>query len=189
MSLPLHSLVLIVCLSIITAVAAVIDLRTRKIPNKLTLPAFILGLVFQLVFHPYATTIGGSLFDSALAFALGFGTLFILWMIGGGGAGDAKLMGALSVWLGFRMTIAVLILSTLFAAVGTLAVTIYQGARRGAWGAQRQLATSGAGGRAARLSGDSSGKPARRIMTYALSVALATWTVLLWFHLKQNIGQ
>src|SRR5258708_384 len=132
MQFELHEAILVGCLSVFTAVAAVTDLRTRKIPNKLTVPLFLLGILFQLAFHPYGDqTVVGSLLNVAAAFALGFGTLFVLWMVGGGGAGDTKMMGALSVWLGWKMTIAVLILSTIIVLIGTLAITIFQAGSKG----------------------------------------------------------
>lgn len=180
MNFALHEGILIVCLSVFTAVAAVTDLRTRKIPNKLTLPAFVLGLVFQFVFHPYgAGTLGSSLLDAGKAFAVGFGTLFVLWIIGGGGAGDTKLMGALSVWLGSKMTLAVLALSTLIVLVGTLAAMAYHSATQGFRKTREQFA---------KRSNPADGRQNRRLMTYAFPVALATWIVLLWFHLKPHLG-
>ena len=180
MRFDLHELILVGCLSVFTAVAAVTDLRTRKIPNKLTLPAFVLGIIFQLVFHPYGDqTVVGSLLNVAAAFALGFGTLFVLWMVGGGGAGDTKMMGALSVWLGWKMTIAVLVLSTVIVLIGTLTATLFQaGSRR--WRTSREKQVLPAAGTTDRQN--------RRLMTYAFPVALATWIVLLWFHLKPLLG-
>ena len=180
MRFDLHELILVGCLSVFTAVAAVTDLRTRKIPNKLTLPAFVLGIIFQLVFHPYGDqTVVGSLLNVAAAFALGFGTLFVLWMVGGGGAGDTKMMGALSVWLGWKMTIAVLVLSTVIVLIGTLTAALFQaGSRR--WRTPREKLVLQAAGTTDRQN--------RRLMTYAFPVALATWIVLLWFHLKPLLG-
>ena len=80
-----------------TAVAAGWDLREKRIPNKLTLPVFFAGWIYQAVYHGW-----GGLADAGLGFLVGFGVLFVLWFIGGGGGGDVKLMGALSVWMGFR---------------------------------------------------------------------------------------
>lgn len=178
MPFELHEMILVGCLAVFTAVAAVTDLRTRKIPNKLTVPAFLLGLVFQLYFHPYGDgTLGGSLFDAAKAFGIGFGTLFVLWIIGGGGAGDTKMMGALSVWLGSKMTLAVLALSTGFVLVGTLAVMAYQAATHGIRKTQQKFSHQEL---------TKADKPQRRMMTYAFPVALATWIVVLWFHLKTH---
>jgi prepilin peptidase CpaA len=181
MHFALHEMILVGSLSIFTAVAAVTDLRTRKIPNKLTVPAFILGILFQLVFHPYGDrSVVGSLLNVGAAFALGFGTLFVLWMVGGGGAGDTKMMGALSVWLGWKMTIAVLILSTVIVLIGTLAATLIQAGSRG-WRKTREKLAPQAGAMT-----DSRN---RRLMTYAFPVALATWIVLVWAHLKPLLAQ
>ena len=89
-----------------TGAAAVTDFRCRRIPNSLTLSAFVAGLLFRL-----ATGGGAGLLDAGLGFAVGFGTLFVLWICGGGGAGDVKLMGALAVWIGLSLTLSVLISS------------------------------------------------------------------------------
>ena len=71
------------------------DLRTRRIPNVLTFPLLAGGLIF-------AAWNGGL---SSLAEALG--ACFILalpyvflFIFARGGAGDAKLMGAIGAWLG-----------------------------------------------------------------------------------------
>lgn len=181
MHFALHEIILVGCLSVFTSVAAVTDLRTRKIPNKLTVPAFILGIIFQLVFHPYGDeTIVGSLLNVGAAFALGFGTLFVLWMVGGGGAGDTKMMGALSVWLGWKMTISVLILSTVIVLIGTMAAMLFQAGNKGLRKTRERLAPQAAG---------STDKHNRRLMTYAFPVALATWIVLVWAHLKPFLAQ
>jgi len=70
-------------------VGAVWDVKTRRIPNFLTLPAFVLGLLLHLV-------IGGW---KQMLYALfaGFvcGVIFLIFYIAGGmGAGDVKLMTA-----------------------------------------------------------------------------------------------
>ncbi len=180
MHFEIYELVLIGCLSVFTAIAAVTDLRTRKIPNKLTIPAFLLGILYQVVFHPYGDgTVTGSLLNVAAAFALGFGTLFVLWMVGGGGAGDTKMMGALSVWLGWKMTISVLVLSTAIVLVGTVGAMLFQAGNKGLSKTRERIA-SAAGSR---------DKQNRRLMTYAFPVALATWIVLVWAHLKPFLVQ
>ena len=77
--------------------AAATDLSSRRIPNWLTLPLFAAGLA--------QGTLGGGLegllesFGSACLLALPF---LVLFVFAGGGAGDAKLMGAVGSWLGFR---------------------------------------------------------------------------------------
>ena len=175
--LPVSEIIVIVCMAVFTAVAAVIDLRTRRIPNKLTVPVFLAGIVFQIGCMIFANRFGSvwlAIADLLKAFAVGFGVLFVLWMIGGGGGGDVKLMGALSVWLGFDRTLAVLAMSTAVVLFGTLAIMVIKIARRGLERARSQLANQGQAGSAGKA-------PQRRIMTYAFPVAIATWLVLFWF--------
>jgi prepilin peptidase CpaA len=83
--------------------AALSDLREKRIPNALTLPLFIVGLIWAVWF-------GGL---SGLAESAGTSVLLalpyiILFLFFGGGAGDAKLMGAIGAWLGMRQGLMVL---------------------------------------------------------------------------------
>jgi len=76
---------------------AVCDLRTRRIPNALTGPFFLAGAVWEACAHGWAGLGDGMV--GCLLMAAPFVALF-LFTPAGGGAGDAKLMGALGVWLG-----------------------------------------------------------------------------------------
>jgi prepilin peptidase CpaA len=87
----------IVFLSVILLVAVVTDLRAQKIPNILTLPAAALALIYNTVANGFS----GFLF-SAQGLALGIGLLIIPYLLGGMGAGDAKLMGVVGGVLGAR---------------------------------------------------------------------------------------
>lgn len=85
-------------------VAAVIDLRTRRIPNLLTAPLLLAGWVCALCLGGFA-----GLADAAAAsFLLGL-PFILLFTFAGGGAGDAKLMAALGAWLGVLSGTAVLV--------------------------------------------------------------------------------
>lgn len=79
----------------IAAFAAVWDLRTRKIPNWLTFPAMLLGIgvmTWQNGLPGLISSIGGLL--------LGVALLFLFFLIGGMGAGDVKLLGAIGALQG-----------------------------------------------------------------------------------------
>jgi prepilin peptidase CpaA len=168
--LSFGSSLLVVVVSLFTAAAALWDHRYRRIPNALTIPVFAAGWIYQAAFHGWE-----GIGQGALGFALGFGMLFILWMIGGGGGGDVKMMGALSVWLGFHFTLLVVILSTLLVIAGTFAAVV-AGLFRGGL---REKAEQAA---ARRKSGSEpvEPQPQRRVMAYAIPVFVATWLVLIW---------
>jgi len=83
--------------------ACISDLRTRRIPNALTVSVAAGGLA-------YSAWTGGimGLGESAAACLLLALPYVILFAVAGGGAGDAKMMGALGVWLGLKAGIVVL---------------------------------------------------------------------------------
>ncbi len=84
-----------IILLILLTIAAITDIMYRKIPNALTLPAVIIGLVY----HAYLTGVDGFLFSTGGVF-LGIGSLFLFYLLGMMGAGDVKLMGAVGSILG-----------------------------------------------------------------------------------------
>lgn len=178
-------IVLLACVGLFTAIAAVIDFRTRRVSNKMTLPFFLLGLVYQIAFNGMP-----GLIDGAQGFLAGFGTLFLLWIVGGGGGGDVKMMGAIAVWLGFETTLMVLICSTVFVLFGTGTVVIYSLFQRGIYGTkQKYLAKSITEGRNTKLAPETvDQRTKRRVMPYAVPVCFAVWVVLFARLEKINSG-
>ena len=159
--------VLVIAMVAFTAVAAVWDLREKRIPNKLTLPVFFAGWVYQIAFHGWAGVV-----DGLAGFGIGFGILFVLWFIGGGGGGDVKLMGAMAVWMGSRLTLFILIASTFAVVLITMAVIFWGVLSRGTRKTHARLKGKVGETRAE--------KHTRRILPYAVPVAVATWFVLAW---------
>lgn len=88
---------LIIFLSIILIAAVVNDLRFQKIPNLLTYPAMAVALGCHVVMNG----LDGLLF-SAGGLAMGIAVFILPFLMGGMGAGDAKLMGAAGAVLGAR---------------------------------------------------------------------------------------
>ncbi|OYW20397.1 MAG: hypothetical protein B7Z55_07370 [Planctomycetales bacterium 12-60-4] len=172
---PQH-VIFIACVVALTSTAAYTDIRKRKIPNWLTLPFFALGWFYQGWAHGWS-----GLQDGLLAFAIGFGTYFVLWMVAGGGGGDVKLMGAISVWLGFKMTLYVMVVSTLLVVIDSVVMTLYTVLRFGFRRFKKQYLATG--------KTDSHGKPVfgetveqrrqRRIIPFAVPLAMAAWLVML----------
>lgn len=94
---------------------AVSDVRERRIPNWLTYSGLAAGLGVRAV--------GGSwhgLGDAAGGLLVGGGAFLLLYLLGGMGAGDVKLMAAVSAWAGLKQSAPLLIATAL--AGGVLAV-------------------------------------------------------------------
>jgi prepilin peptidase CpaA len=79
----------------LAVVACLFDVRSRRIPNLLTIPAGIAGVLFHIGSGGWSGAGAG-----AVGAAVGFGLFFPLFALGGMGAGDVKLMAALGAWLG-----------------------------------------------------------------------------------------
>ncbi len=96
---------------ILAIIAGLGDLRTRKIPNRLTVPALLIGIAVNVLlsgWHGLALSLEGA--------GIGLGLLLPVVLLRGLGAGDWKLMGALGAMVGPRMTITILIVSVCLAA-------------------------------------------------------------------------
>jgi prepilin peptidase CpaA len=77
-------------------VACVFDIRTRRIPNALTLGAALAGLVFHLATSGLA---GAQM--ALTGWFIGGALLVPFFALGGMGGGDVKLVAALGAWLGW----------------------------------------------------------------------------------------
>jgi Flp pilus assembly protein protease CpaA len=98
--------------------AAVCDLHKRRIPNILTVPVFVAGIVWAA----WTAGLRGAA-ESVLACVILAAPYLVLFLFFGGGAGDAKLMGAIGGWLGIVNGLAVLFCVALTgAAIGTAMV-------------------------------------------------------------------
>lgn len=81
---------------VLVIAAAQADVRTRRIPNSMTFPALLLGLVSHLAFG------GWNGFLASLAgMAVAGAALLPGWLMRWMGAGDVKLMAAVGAWLAF----------------------------------------------------------------------------------------
>lgn len=107
----------------LTAFAAFVDFRKRRIPNWLTVPAFVAGVTLRSVLFGWPgakTALEGA--------GLALGLLLPLVLLRALGAGDWKLMGAVGAFLGPLMFLFVLVGSILVS--GLMAVVEMMRTRR-----------------------------------------------------------
>jgi prepilin peptidase CpaA len=120
--------------------------------------------------------------DGLAGFALGFGLYFMLWIVAGGGGGDVKLMGALGAWLGFKLTFCLIVTSLVMVVVDGVIVTIYKSLTMGMKNFKKQHLATGktdAKGKAVFAKESQFEKRKRRILPFAIPVAMAVWLVML----------
>jgi prepilin peptidase CpaA len=79
----------------LAAIACGTDLRTRRIPQVLTIGGAVAGVIFHIAAGGWS---GGLI--SAAGWLVGILVLFLPFALGGLGAGDVKLLGAIGAWLG-----------------------------------------------------------------------------------------
>jgi prepilin peptidase CpaA len=103
-------------LVVMCLIAAAIDLKSRRIPNWLTVVVMLSGLANAAMYAQPVT-----LWQSGLGLLAGIGILFIPFAIGAMGGGDVKLLAGVGAWLGAMATLQVFIVSAL---VGLLIVLV-----------------------------------------------------------------
>jgi prepilin peptidase CpaA len=122
MSTQLHEMVYATSGLTCATVAALYDLRSRRIPNLITLPAIAFGLLLHLGLGGW-----GQMLSSAAAGMLCFVVFLIFYVAGGMGAGDVKLMAAMGCLFGLSMVGWLLIMTSLAGGVMALSMAIYRG--------------------------------------------------------------
>lgn len=167
-------------IGLFTLLAAIVDLRIRRVPNYLTVPAAVLGLAY----HSLAPNGSGFLFAIS-GFAVGFAILLLPWILGGGGMGDVKLLAALGVWLGPVLILVAFAGSALFAAVMALMVIFFNTLQHGLMSSQQKYLAAGIPGQVPTDHETALNQAKkRRVVPFAVPVALSTWCLLAWMLLR-----
>lgn len=158
--------------------AAWIDWKTWRIPKRLTVGMFALGVIMQLIGGAWLGSQGrpGWFLDGGVALGLldgllfslagattGFAIFFGFWIMGVAGGGDVKHATALGAWVGPRFFLGILFFSMLVVAALTV-VSLLSGLAKGK----------------PRGDAPTAAKPGkRRLMSFSLPLAVATLIVFL----------
>jgi len=102
-------------------VAAATDLRSRRVPNWLTVPGLLIGIAANTWFSGWS-----GLKASLLGAVVGLALLLPFVLLRSLGAGDWKLAGALGAFTGPSILVDLLLGSVLVAGVMAMALVIYK---------------------------------------------------------------
>jgi len=109
--------------SAILILAAWIDGKELRVPNWITFPMVLTGLIFST----YMGGLGG-LGAGMLGMVVGLLTLMPLYAVGGMGAGDVKLMAGIGAWLGWQITLYAFCVSVIVGAIMAVCMVLWRGA-------------------------------------------------------------
>jgi len=130
-------------LEVLVIVAAFWDIRTRRIPNWLTLSGVLLGVAL----NTFLFEING-LWFSLKGLGVAFGVYFVLYLLRAMGAGDVKLMAAVGAAAGAGNWLGILLLTSVAGAVAGLLLVAFKGRLRKTLGNLGIIITSLGRGRA-----------------------------------------
>ena len=100
---------------VVATAAAAIDLRARRIPNWLTYSGIVAALAARPVLAGWP-----ALVDGVLGMLAAGGIFYLIFLMGGMGGGDVKLMAAVGAWVGTAQAVNVLLTTAI--AGGVLAI-------------------------------------------------------------------
>ncbi len=108
--------------TLVALLGAAFDLKSRRIPNFITGPALVFGLLLHLSLDGWRGLL------TALAAGLICGAVFIIFYVAGGmGAGDVKLMAATACIAGLSNVAYLLVLTALAGGVMAVVLALMRG--------------------------------------------------------------
>jgi prepilin peptidase CpaA len=116
--LPNIAVVILVCL---VAAAGISDLRTRRIPNWLTVSGVLAGLALNTFLFGLS-----GLGHSAAGLALAFGIYIVLYSLRAMGAGDVKLMAAVGSIVGPGDWFGIFLITAVIGGISALALILWR---------------------------------------------------------------
>lgn len=164
-------LICVPLLLVLTGTALAFDVRRNVLPNWLNVAIAIAGFACQIAFFG-----GAGAWTALTGFAVGFGILLAMWLMGAAGGGDVKLMGAIGAWFGPMGILWIFIGSGLLMALAAAGRII----GRSLVGSRTALAEIGAS-RVSELGSEPAPEsPPRAMVPYAIPACAATWLYMTW---------
>jgi prepilin peptidase CpaA len=120
---------IIAVLLVLAALAAIWDLRTRRIPNWLVLAGLIAGFGLNGFLYGLA-----GLATAGLGMLVGFGVYFVLYLLHAMGAGDVKFMAAVGSLVGWREWFQIFLAAIIIGAVAGVILALSKGRLRRTFG-------------------------------------------------------
>ena len=108
--------------SIVLVIAAVIDGIALKVPNWITFPMILCGWAYSFAMGGFAG-LGFSLLGTAVGLAL----LYVLYAVGGMGAGDVKLLAGIGAWVYTEHVLNIFIATTIVGAIMAVIMVAWSG--------------------------------------------------------------
>lgn len=109
-------------LLMLVAASGFFDLKNRKIPNKITFTGILIGILFNFITGGWM-----GLMQSVLGMFAGLAIFFLPFVMGGMGAGDVKLMGAIGALMGWQFSVLTALYSALVGGAMVVAYLLYKG--------------------------------------------------------------
>jgi prepilin peptidase CpaA len=181
-------MMLITDLVTITAasLAAMIDLRSRKIPNWLTLTVAAAGMFGGFLFYAIQGDWTGGwqwLLFSGKGWLVGIGIFLIPFILGGMGGGDVKLLGAIGALKGASFAIETALMGALWGGLlAILAILIKKRPevlRKFGYGLKIFAITGGQAGKEFMLPDDNTSEKEKIYVPYGVAIFLGVLTVYL----------
>ncbi len=175
--MPLASLPDVLLLAFV-AVVGLYDLVNHRIPNVLTVPGALCGLVVCIL----RGGPGGAL-HSMMGVAVGLGVFLPFYLARGFSAGDVKALGAIGAFLGPKGVLLASAWTLFIGAVFGIAILLARGGSRALLALTQRwrirvglLVTTGSAAGVVAEDGD----PARHRFPYGIAIAFGTIASLLW---------
>ena len=169
--------------TVFVIVAAYIDGKQLRVPNKITYPMIFAGWIYSMVSYQMAGDgwYMGLLWSLA-GTAVGLATLLPAYSIGGMGAGDVKMMGAVGAWVYCWTTFYAFCISAIVGAVLAVLMILFSGEAKKHWNQMlyilNEIMTVRNPETLATIAAER--KSSMRLLPYGIPLAIGTVTYFAW---------